>query len=296
MKEINKNIGEKIRLARLKNNMTQSKLADGIVTRNMLSMIENGVSTPSLGALEKLSCRLEMPIGYFLTDDSKTEALYVKVAAITKAKALFAEKRYSECSDTCKSVPFDDELCALDAICHIKLAENDMGMCLLSSAEKHLSNALKTASKTKYLSREIQGTVEALRFMISCADGDIDLDALGSVSMLPSFVPSSDLAYLATLAMMDRGDFENAEKMFSKIPFLTRERFTYFKGKRLIREMKYSKALEVLLELEGSDSVDFITKYRLLADIELCYECKRDFENAHKYANLKHRILECFRR
>ena len=96
--------------------------------------------------------------------------------------------------------------------------------------------------------------------------------------------------------MMDGGDFENAKKMFTRIPFLTRERFIYFKGKRLIREMKYSKALEVLLELEGSDKVDFITKYRLLADIELCYECKRDFENAHKYANLKHRILECFRR
>lgn len=296
MKDIDKSIGEKIRLIRLKNNMTQSKLADGIITRNMLSMIENGLTTPSLGALRKLACRLEMPIGYFLTDDDKTEALYIKVAAVTRAKALFEEKRYSECSDTCKSVPFDDELCALDAICHIKLAEKDMGMCLLSSAEKHLSNALKTASKTKYLSREVQGTVEVLRFMISCADGDIDLDALGSVSMLPSFIPSSDLAYLAALAMMDGGDYENAEKLFSKIPFLTRERFTYFKGKRLIREMKYSKALEVLLELEGSGRVDFITKYRLLADIELCYECKRDFENAHKYANLKHRILECFRR
>lgn len=295
MKEINNNIGEKIRLARLKKNMTQSKLADGIITRNMLSMIENGQSSPSLGALEKLSGRLEMPIGYFLTDDDKTEALYVKTAAVTKAKALFAENRYSECSDTCKSVPFDDELCALDAICNIKLAEKDMGMCLLSSAEKHLSNALKTASKTEYLSREIHGTVESLGFMISCADGDIDLDALGRVSMLPSFVPSSDLAYLAILAMMDNGDYENAEKMFTKIPFLTRERFIYFKGKRLIREMKYSKALEVLLELEESDKVDFITKYRLFADIELCYECKRDFENAHKYANLKHRILECFR-
>ena len=58
----------RIRDERIKRNMTQSALADGKITRNMLSAIENGKATPSLETLIYISSRLGLPVTYFLTD------------------------------------------------------------------------------------------------------------------------------------------------------------------------------------------------------------------------------------
>ena len=49
-----KRIGKAIRELRKDKKLTQAQLAQGIVTRNMLSLIENGSATPSLQTLENI--------------------------------------------------------------------------------------------------------------------------------------------------------------------------------------------------------------------------------------------------
>ena len=51
------NMGEKIRHARQAAGLSQRQLCDGIVTRNMLSQIENGSAKPSLATLQALAQR-----------------------------------------------------------------------------------------------------------------------------------------------------------------------------------------------------------------------------------------------
>jgi transcriptional regulator with XRE-family HTH domain len=51
-------IGEKIRIMRLKKNMTQKDLAEGLVTPSMISQIESGTARPTPQLLEKLRQRL----------------------------------------------------------------------------------------------------------------------------------------------------------------------------------------------------------------------------------------------
>ena len=61
-------IGKKLKEARKEQQLTQAELADGIVTRNMLSRIEHGMALPSLPVLCAFASRLNMPVGYFIDD------------------------------------------------------------------------------------------------------------------------------------------------------------------------------------------------------------------------------------
>lgn len=61
-------LGEKIRRARMEAGLSQRQLAGEEITRNMLSLIENGTAKPSVKTLRYLAARLEKPLGYFLED------------------------------------------------------------------------------------------------------------------------------------------------------------------------------------------------------------------------------------
>ena len=56
-------IGEKIKTLRNQRRMTQTALAGDQITRNMLSLIENGSALPSLSTILYLAERLDIPAG-----------------------------------------------------------------------------------------------------------------------------------------------------------------------------------------------------------------------------------------
>ena len=62
--------GEKIKALRVGKKLTQAELTDGIITRNMLSQIENGLANPSIGTLRSLAERLGVPLEYLLSEEA----------------------------------------------------------------------------------------------------------------------------------------------------------------------------------------------------------------------------------
>ena len=66
-------LGEKIRQARLAAGLSQRQLAGEEITRNMLSLIENGSAKPSVKTLRYLAARLDKPLGYFLEEWASPE-------------------------------------------------------------------------------------------------------------------------------------------------------------------------------------------------------------------------------
>ena len=65
------NIGNKIKTLRLAKMLTQQELAGDMITRNMLSRIENGFALPSLQTLVYISDKLCIPAGYLLAEDDE---------------------------------------------------------------------------------------------------------------------------------------------------------------------------------------------------------------------------------
>ena len=59
-------LGEKIRAARLGAGLSQRQLCGEEITRNMLSLIENGSARPSMKTLEYLARQLGKPLSFFL--------------------------------------------------------------------------------------------------------------------------------------------------------------------------------------------------------------------------------------
>ena len=63
-------IGQRIKEIRNNNNLTQEELAEGIISRTYLSLIEKGTVQPSTNVLVKLSKRLNCTVNDFMTEVS----------------------------------------------------------------------------------------------------------------------------------------------------------------------------------------------------------------------------------
>lgn len=67
-------MGKRLREARLRLNMTQSEVASDQFSVSYISAVERGQIRPSLGALEQLSQRLEVPLADLVSDERLAEA------------------------------------------------------------------------------------------------------------------------------------------------------------------------------------------------------------------------------
>lgn len=81
-------LGQRLKQARLDAGMSQRQLCGDIITRNMLSQIENGSARPSMDTLRYLAERLGKPMGYFLEEQAVTSP---NQAVMTRARERFPE-------------------------------------------------------------------------------------------------------------------------------------------------------------------------------------------------------------
>ena len=63
-------LGARIRQARLDAGLSQRQLCGDVITRNMLSQIENGSARPSMDTLKYLAQQLGTTISYFLDEQA----------------------------------------------------------------------------------------------------------------------------------------------------------------------------------------------------------------------------------
>ncbi len=61
-------LGKKLRQARMEASLSQRALCGSVITRNMLSQIENGAANPSMSTLQYLAGQLGKPVSFFLEE------------------------------------------------------------------------------------------------------------------------------------------------------------------------------------------------------------------------------------
>ena len=96
-------LGEKIKKARLEAGLSQRQLCGDAITRNMLSLIENGTAKPSMKTLAFLAEQLGKPMGYFLADSGDTELLE-ELRKLRQAEEALAQGRHRLASALLESV------------------------------------------------------------------------------------------------------------------------------------------------------------------------------------------------
>ena len=63
-------LGHRLKAARLELGLSQRQLCGDVITRNMLSQIENGAAQPSMTTLAYFASRLGKPVSYFLDEEA----------------------------------------------------------------------------------------------------------------------------------------------------------------------------------------------------------------------------------
>lgn len=118
-------LGEKLKLSRLEAGLSQRQLCGDVITRNMLSQIENGSAHPSMGTLRYLAQQLGKPVSFFLEEDAVTSPNQTVMEA---ARAAFEAGDWEKTASALKTYRgpdpvFDLEFELLNRLTALALAE-----------------------------------------------------------------------------------------------------------------------------------------------------------------------------
>lgn len=144
-----KEIGAIIKEARLSKKMTQNEVVGDFITRNMLSLIENGTATPSIRTLQYLATKLQIPMSQFSFEEDETSISdNADFETWLQCKHTYSNQEYTVCLN--RIAPFlttehvlYDEACSLAALCNLNLANE-------YAKAKKLSEAISCAKQANH--------------------------------------------------------------------------------------------------------------------------------------------------
>lgn len=254
-------LGEKLRRVRVEAGFSQRKLCEGIVTRNMLSQIENGSAKPSMKTLSLLAERLGKSISFFLEE---TAVLSPNQQGMEKARlgydsgdyagAIAALEEYRE-PDTV----YDREFPVLWNLCHMGLAEQQ----LEQGKKRYAKELLKKADKESIY---LQEAMERQRLLLLGKLGETISDRL----------PSLDEELLLRAKEAENPD--RAECLLNAVENQKNVEWQYLRGKACYQKEQYEQAAAYLHKAEKEYPAETATM------LEICYREMGDFKQAYFYA------------
>ena len=274
-------IGEKVKAIRQNKGMTQSELAKGKITRNMLSAIESGKATPSLDTLYFLASALDVPVDYLVSSRYSLD-FYVKNELLFDIKKEYSAKNYKKCVELISQISeLDDELYYILASCTFELGADATQFGSLRTAKGYLEQSLECSKRTVYDTSRFESVIPMY------------LSVINNVS--------------APLLEFDINKYENDLSLTMHYEFykylISDFDFTYenqnykmhLEAKSRIKERKYEEAIRILHEIENNKLNGQYSVYLMLGvytDLDNCYKQLRDFENAHRYSTKRITLIE----
>ena len=253
-------IGMRLRQARLEMGLSQRQLCGDVITRNMLSQIENGSARPSMDTLVSLAARLNRPVAYFLDG----EEVSPNGACMKKAKAYYTQGTFDAAAAALEEYQAPDGM-----------LDDEWGLLytlvLLEQAEKALDRpgyALELLEKASrqtscYLTKEIRHR----RLLL-----------LAQVSREPVPLPNEDLSLrLRARQALRMGDIARCRALLEACEEKTDAQWRYLWAEAAFAWKDYALAAEYFPP-------------HCYAKLEECYRNLGDFKKAYEYA-CKQRIV-----
>ena len=259
-------LGQRIKNARLEAGLSQRQLCGNVITRNMLSLIENGNARPSMDTLCYLASELGKPVGYFLEEEqsvSSNQLLILAARVADPAQALELLKTYQT-----PDAVFDPEYYLLTALSYLALAEEAIRDNRLPLAVRHLDRAAQAGAATNYYTPDLERRHLLLYHRTKVTS------AANLAEKLPDNTPE---LMLRALAALETGDLIRCAACLDAA--VTRDAAWYFlRGEVFFEEKKYQKAIGCYLEAET------YAPERVYSRLETCYKELEDFKQAYFYA------------
>lgn len=276
-------IGEKIKECRLYRNMTQSELVGDRITRNMLSAIEGGKATPSLETILYLAERLDIPVGFLLSEQNDL-AFYIKNQQMPEIKSLLSSKKFQECAKRIAELDFlDDELAYILATCHFEMAVSYAKNGAFDSASESIRLCGEYSSKTAYDTSRYELILPLYAAFVK------NINA-------PLLEFDGNTFYECMLSVSDYEFFRYLECDFD-FPYKNSQFKLHMQAKKLIKERRYTDAIGILLQIEAHKhkfEYNIYLMFGVYADLDNCYKQICDFENAYRYSSKRLSLIEGF--
>lgn len=288
-------IGEKIKSLRVAKRMTQSELAGDQITRNMLSLVENGSALPSLQTIMYLSERLDVPAGIFLARESE-ELIYRKMSELPKIKSRYSSGEYKLCCAMCEDLigsSKDDEIYFIMAMCHFEMAKEEFSHGRLHNACAEFDLACEYANETIYPGDDIRSASAVyFEYMMRLSPtltsdfGYEDYD--GEVNFTDPFC-----RYAKALKAYESGNVAAVSSYLSEYLGKDKGYASHIKALTEMTEGDYVSAKERLRALISDDDMDSsVIMYDIFRNLEDCCRETGDYKGAYEYSVGKVELLE----
>lgn len=254
--------GEKIKALRKEKKLTQSALTEGLITRNMLSQIENGVANPSLSTLSAIAERLSVPLEYLLSDSASPSDME-RLKSREKVRELYAEGNKDDAAKLLEKYE-DDESALLSALCHAESGAALMHVGKLFSARQKFEKAIDSAEKSVF-AKTIFSYAKRCIELIDYVMGRGELPPCGT----------DEYGYVLLLCVPSSLAPSHAE------------------ARRLMKNGETGKAAEILSGLiSDAERSGAICLYYVLSDLEACLKAEGDIAGAYECAEKRLAIKE----
>lgn len=286
-------IGEKIKSLRRAKRMTQTELAGDQITRNMLSLIENGSALPSLPTVTYLSERLGVPAGMLLAREDE-ELMYQKIAQLPKIKQAYEKGEYRLCYDMCRSMKkeqLDDELYLILSKCAFSLAKENFDLGKLHKCAELLDKACDFARKTIYKEDMILSAAYIYFDYMSRLSPSL-VSENGSDSYSGEYLGADAFCkYAIAIKALESG--EQPKSIALWVSSLDKGFAEHIKARIEMQDGNYSDARERLKILINSGKVECrAILYDIFKDLEECCRETDDYRGAYEYSVGKVELLE----
>ena len=287
-------IGEKIKKLRTEKMMTQSEVTGGVITRNMLSCIENGSAQPSLPTLLHIANKLHVSAGYLLADDEE-EKLYMKMEELVNIKNAYLSDNIRICRDMCRKtlLSYDDEVKLIHAECALTLGVEAFDYGRLKDACKYFDESLEAASETIYNTTRIIARICAYLKYIKKISLTLSSEIIDESDY--ETYPAIDDIFVRYALLIDAIEAGNTSLL-------------EFFGDNIDASSPYSLHISAKIDMLNRDYDEAYTKlymiltmpekiqepimYFVFCDLEVCCKETKNFKGAYEYSNNKIELLQ----
>ena len=258
-------LGEKLRQARLEAGLSQRQLCGEEITRNMLSLIENGSAKPSMKTLQYLACRLGKSVSYFLEE---TAVLSPNQEIMEHLRQLYDAGNFTEALDVLEDYRspdpvYDREAELLRVLIRLELAKE----AIRQERFLYAAGLLKAAPvNTAYLAQEL----ERRRLLLL---GSIPGETVAS--RLPSL--DEELQLRSEEALAEK-HLSRAAHLLEAMEHRESPRWHLLRGQIALQQKNWQEAVSHLHTAENKFPREVFPL------LETCYRELGNFQKAYEYA------------
>ncbi len=257
-------LGEKLRAARLEAGLSQRQLCGETITRNMLSLIENGSARPSMDTLKYLAGRLGKPVSFFLEEEAVCSP---NQSVMESARGLYDAGEYAQAALVLEGYRqgdalFDREAALLGKLTLLALAEQAIREERKLYARELLEKARR---ETAYCSEELERRRLLLLGRIGCRVGDLlpDLD---------------EELLLRAREALEEGRLSRAAGLLEAAEDNRTGRWNFLRGEVYLAEKAFRQAARCYHRAESDYPRETASR------LEQCYRELEDYKRAYEYA------------